>query len=235
MYKNKKVWSTIGTRIISNISFYNDCMFSEEELFELIANDEYLIDDSQEIYGKKLINFLKIWEFIEEKIIESKENYRRNKVHKWAFKIEDYIKIYMLLDETGEFKHVFQKIKDDKSKTLKMIEFFEESLIEEASLELFIEDMLITFIYFAIESPLGQYTLVFLNLISNAMLLYKGFGPIWPADKNEMIDFAKQASQLIIQCKGLKIEHYNRIPLFKWCFKRLLNMSENNKIILDAL
>ncbi|AUB31918.1 hypothetical protein [Spiroplasma floricola] len=235
MYKNKKLWATVGSRIISNMSFYKEYIFSEEELYELIANEEYLIDDSQEIYGKKLINFLQIWELIRQKIIESKENYRRDNVHKWAFKIEDYIKIYMLLDEAGEFEYVFQKIKDEKSKTLKMIEFFEESLIEEATLELFIEDMLITFIYFAIERPLGQYTLIFINLISNAMLLYRGFGPIWPSDKNEMIDFAKQASQLIIQCKGLKIEHYNRTPLFKGCYKRLLDMSENNKLILEAL
>ncbi|QHX36893.1 hypothetical protein [Spiroplasma sp. BIUS-1] len=235
MYKNKEVWATIGSKIVSNISYYWEFSFSEDEIFELIANDEYLLDDSQEVYGKRLIDFLKIWELIRVKIIESKENNRNKSGKTWAFTIEDYKTIYLLLDEEAKYKDAFSKYDDGRSETLEMISFFEESLIEEATLEAFLEDMLITFIYFAIEKPFGEHTIVFFDLISSAMILYKGFGPIFPTYKDEMEEIKNQLNSLIRQCTGMKIEHYNRAPGFQSCFKKLLDVSETTKLLLDAI
>ncbi|AUM62881.1 hypothetical protein [Spiroplasma monobiae] len=235
MYKKKKVWATIGSKIVTNLSYYNDVEFSEDEVFELIANDEYLLDDSEEIYGKKLISFLIVWNLIRLKIIESKENYREGQLHKWAFKPEDYMEIYILLDETKEYIDAFDNLKDGTAKTIKMIEFFEESLIEEATIEALLEDLLITMIYFAIEKPLGQHTNLFIYLISNAMLLYRNLGPIFLNTKSEMMDLSKMILVLISQCKGLRMEHFNRADMFQKVFKKLLDISESTKLMLDAM
>ncbi|WP_338984692.1 hypothetical protein [Spiroplasma endosymbiont of Diplazon laetatorius] len=235
MYRNKELWSTIGAKLVSSMSYYKDFEFSEDEVFELIADDQYLLDDSIEVYGKELINFLRIWELIRLKIIESKETFRNEGEHKWSFDVNNYREVYMLLDSSGEYEHVFLNMATGKNKTIEMIIFFEESLIEEASLEAFIEDLLITYIYFAIEKPLGVYTIPFLSIIANSMLLYRGFGPILPTYKGELLDFCKLSVGLLESCKGLPIEHYNRTNNFDKCFKRLLDISENNKMILDAI
>ncbi|AGR42366.1 hypothetical protein [Spiroplasma diminutum] len=235
MYRDKRIWAEIGSRLVSNLSYYNDFKISEEEIFDLIANDEYLLDDSEEVYGKRLINFLKIWEIIRTKIIESKENFKVGKKRIWSFTREDYKLIYNLLDGTEEFENFFLAENRNKEEINEMISFFEDSLIEDSSAESFLEDLLVLLVFFAIQKPLNDKTAVFIYLISNAMILYKGFGPILPTYRGEIVEISNLISRIAIQCQNIDMQHYNKNRLFNICLKRLIDICETNKTFLESL
>ncbi|WP_342258912.1 hypothetical protein [Spiroplasma endosymbiont of Dioctria linearis] len=235
MYRDKRVWAEIGSKLVSSLSYYNDFEISEEEIFELIANGEYLFDDSEEIYGRNLINLLKIWEIIRTKIIETRENFINNAKHKWAFTCEDYKEIYVLLDENGNSKDIFQSEEFIKKRSDEMTTFFENGVIEENGLEAILEDILIIYIYFAVQSTLNIKTSIFLYLIINAMLLYKGFGPLLATYRGEVSNIFDLVSRLVVQCQNLPIKSYITAPLFSVCISRIIDLSENNKIFFESI
>ncbi len=235
MYRDKRVWAEIGSKLVSSLSYYNDFKISEEEIFELIANGEYLFDDSEEIYGRNLINLLKIWEIIRAKIIETRENFINTAKHKWAFTWEDYKEIYVLLDENDNFKDIFQSEEFIKKRSDEMTIFFENGLIEENGLEAILEDILITYIYFAVQSTLSIKDSIFLYLIINAMLLYKDFGPLLATYRGEVSNIFELVSRLVEQCQNLPIKSYITAPLFSVCLSRIIDLSENNKIFFESI
>ncbi|ALD66719.1 hypothetical protein [Spiroplasma cantharicola] len=235
MYRDKRVWAEIGSRLVSSLSYYNDFKISEEEIFELIANGEYLLDDSEEIYGKNLINLLKIWEIIRTKIIETKDNFIKTAHHKWAFNWSDYREIYLLLDEKNENGNIFENEKFINEKSEEMTKFFENCLIEESSLESILEDILISYIYLAIHNSLGIITSIFMYLIINAMLLYKEFGPILATYRGEVTNIWDLVKRLTIQCRNLPIKSYITTPLFSVCLRRIIDLSENNKLFFESI
>ncbi|AGR41500.1 hypothetical protein [Spiroplasma taiwanense] len=225
----KEILDELGVKLLQYLIFYKGIKISEEELHDFVFEEEFLDKNAIEFFEPKLINYGKFWYLIKSKILESKLLQKKG-INKWAFDLETYKKIYLLLDEQGTYINNFSEDNEIGKEVINKIKYIESKIFALEGIESLIEYMLIIYIYFLNKQFFGEFTMEFLWIFANSILIFKECGPIFPAYNEELYIWIEKWEKLANQCKNLKISEYNIAPLYKSCFIDLLDASENSRL-----
>ncbi|ALD66637.1 hypothetical protein [Spiroplasma cantharicola] len=107
-YRNNDFWNEKGAEYISSYLKLINIDNSKEEIFELLAENDYSEEEMLEDFDIEFLNHIKAWEVIRKMVLKVREFEEKYAKRFDELILDELVEIYEYLDPSKEYSYMFQ-------------------------------------------------------------------------------------------------------------------------------
>ncbi|QEH62146.1 hypothetical protein SCHIN_v1c09530 [Spiroplasma chinense] len=226
LYLQEKYWLEFYVDFISVFAGSKGIALTVDELYDYIFDLEFLQEDAEDIFGEKLSNIIKAFEYMRELVARGYENASYGQKYS-TFELKDLEKLYKIYDPSLKYIDVFEKNSLTGFKLISSLESATSDLYKDTELRSLSENMLYSYVEFLMLNAFGEFTLDIAWILAQSMLVFKGFGFFVFTDRNTIFEYIKISNELCIELKNVKKSEWILNKKFNYLISELVNASES--------
>ncbi|AGR41415.1 hypothetical protein [Spiroplasma taiwanense] len=193
-------------------------------LKEIIENNKEI-----EFRNKKLKMVINAWIEVRRLILISKKHDEVKSRENWNVRVEDLKTLYLILEPNGQFWRTFEFESPDSLNVVKEMEDLKEQIYLIKDLKSFFETISYFYHRNYLEGTFGKATSLFFIFLMQAMLIYKGYGPmiVFPKNFKELEILGNYQNNFYMDIAGLSEIKWKRSEYFYKIIDFWIEKSEN--------
>ncbi|QHX36812.1 hypothetical protein [Spiroplasma sp. BIUS-1] len=196
-YANNDFWSEKGADFVSTYLELIGVPSSKDEIYELIAEEEYLDEEIASSFEPIVINLIKAWSVIREIVLQVKD-YEKKHEKRVSFLIIDlYKKLYMCLIGSNEYLKLFEGETEQSQEFLSKLEKIVSKMSTVETFDSLVEYLLAAVYDFTINNYLGERTFRYFFWMVESVMISRGFGLAVFEDLHEQEEIKKLHAKTI--------------------------------------
>ncbi|AUM62803.1 hypothetical protein [Spiroplasma monobiae] len=226
-YRNDDFWNDKGADFISSYLNMLKIKASRDEIFELIAEKEYLDPEIANDFGEVVINYIKAWNFVREIIIKIKAFEKKYARRMDTLILEEFIGIYSCMDPSKKYLYMFEGETQESLQFLSKIERIISKMTIVETFDSLLEYLLAAAYDLTLDNCLGDITFRFFFWLVETALISRGFGPAIFQEGIELEEIWKLHFEILKFAKQNNAKNFSLCPEFRTLVTMFKDKVEN--------